>query len=140
MPTATSPLVQMFPAIPAALSNVRKFISAQAEEAALPGHVADDLLIAVTEACNQLLTHERCSTMTVTWTVRDGEVEILLRDFGVTEHLPPAETADADPDAPFEGALGFPYILEFVDEFDVRPGGAGKPGSVVRIVRETAAG
>ncbi len=139
--TATTPLVQLFPADPSALSDVRKFVLARAEEAALPGHVSDDLLIAVTEACSDMLAHEKCATMAVSWWVHDGVAEIILKDLGVTEKVVPIPDTDDendDAEALFDGRLAFPYIFEFIDEFEVLPGGPDDPGTVVRLVRETS--
>jgi anti-sigma regulatory factor (Ser/Thr protein kinase) len=144
--TATTPLVQLFPADPSALSDVRKFVLARAEEAALPGHVSDDLLVAVTEAFSDMLAHEKCATMAVSWWVHDGVAEIILKDLGVTGKVVPIPDTDDEKDegdendeALFEGRLAFPYIFEFVDEFEVLPGRPDDPGTVVRLVRETSA-
>ena len=83
----TSPIVQMFPASASALKDVRRFVQGRAERASLPGHVTDDLLIAVTEACSEILAHEVGSTMLVSWWARDGGVEILVKDLGVTARI-----------------------------------------------------
>jgi len=132
----TSPIVQMFPASASALKDVRRFVQGRAERASLPGHVTDDLLIAVTEACSEILAHEVGSTMLVSWWARDGGVEILVKDLGVTARIVPIPDDEEEADeALFEGRLGFPHILEFVDEWEVLPGSVDDPGTVVRLAK-----
>jgi len=62
---ATLPLVQAFPADCSALGDIRRFIHARAREASLPAEESDDLELAVTEACRDMLAHERSSFMFV---------------------------------------------------------------------------
>jgi anti-sigma regulatory factor (Ser/Thr protein kinase) len=133
------PLVKMFPASASALSDVRRFVLARAEEASLPNDVADDLLIAVTEACSEMLAREVSSAMAVSWWVHEGSVEILVKDLGVTAYMVPAPGPDPDDEEAeqlFEGRLGFPHILAFIDEWEVRPGEPGDTGTVVRLARQ----
>jgi len=126
----------MFPASASALADVRRFVQAQADDTTLPAHVTDDLLIAVTEACAEMLAHEVSSTMLVSWWARDGVVEILVKDLGVTARIVPIPNDEVEADeALFEGRLGFPHILEFVDEWEVLPGSADDPGTVVRLAK-----
>ena len=76
--------------------------------------------------------------MVVSWWVRDGVVEILVKDLGVTAHVVPPLGPDPDDDGDeqlFEGRLGFPHILEFVDEWEVLPGSVDDPGTVVRLAK-----
>src|SRR5439155_16929039 len=79
----TLPLVQPFAADGSALSEVRMFVRARAEEANLPASATGDLVRAVTEACNEMLAHEQGSRLLVSWWVHDDAVEIRLKDEGV---------------------------------------------------------
>ena len=78
MPT-TLPLIQTFTADGSALSEVRMFVRARAEEANLAASATGDLVIAVTEACNEMLAHEQGSRLLVSWWVHDDVVENALR-------------------------------------------------------------
>ena len=133
----TLPLVQTFTADGSALSEVRMFVRARAEEANLPASATGDLVIAVTEACNEMLAHEQGSRLLVSWWVHDDVVEIRLKDEGVVASPRPVQEFD-DEEEFGRGGLGFPYILAFVDEYTVRPGTAERPSTTIRLIKETS--
>ena len=135
--STTLPQVKTFPADASALSDLRGFVRARAEEAALAPSTTSDLLVAVTEACSELLTHERGPTLVVSWWTHDGMVEIRVKDDGVIELPRQAEGIDDEGDFS-NGGLGFPYILAFIDEYDVSPRTEGRPNTVVRLAKETS--
>jgi anti-sigma regulatory factor (Ser/Thr protein kinase) len=132
----TLPLIQAFPAEASALSELRTFVRARAEEAGLPAGLTDDLLIAVTEACNEMLSHERGSTIFVSWWAHDDLVEIRLKEEGADELLRP--TSGPEDEGEFAGGFGFPYILAFVDEYTVRPGTPEDPTTTIRLIKQTS--
>jgi anti-sigma regulatory factor (Ser/Thr protein kinase) len=117
-----------------ALGTMRRWIEARARDTSLRPQVVDDLVLAATEACRDLLAHEESSFLFVSWWAHAGVVEIRVRDEGVLEQLPVAQDDD-DGDA----GLRFPYILAFVDEVDLRPGTPEHPGTMIRLVKETTA-
>ena len=130
--TVTLPLVQAFPAEPSALSGIRSWIQARAREAWFKPDANEDLSLAVTEACWDLLAHERSTFLLLSWWFHNGLVEIRVRDEGVLEQPPTVLKAG-------DGAgslLRFPYVLAFVDEIDVRPGTEENPGTMIRLVKE----
>jgi anti-sigma regulatory factor (Ser/Thr protein kinase) len=130
----TLPVVQAFRADGSALSEIRRWIEARTGEFDLGPTVSDDLAVAVTEACRDLLAHERSTFLYVSWWAHAGVVEIRVRDEGVLEQ-PPVIIDGDDGDA----GLRFPYILAFVDEIDLRPGTRENPGTMIRLVKETSA-
>jgi anti-sigma regulatory factor (Ser/Thr protein kinase) len=135
--TTTLPLIQTFPAQASALFELRTFVRARAQEAGLPAGPTDDLLIAVTEACNQMLSHEQGSTIFVSWWAHDDLVEINLKDEGADELLGP--TSGPKDEGEFAtGGLGFPYLLAFVDEYTVRPGTPEDPTTTIRLIKQTS--
>jgi anti-sigma regulatory factor (Ser/Thr protein kinase) len=136
--TTTLPQVRTFPADGSALAQLREFVRGRAEEAAVPGDATEDLLVAVTEACTEMLSHERGSSLVVSWWAREGAVEIRVKDEGVVRLEP--EALESDDEGEFgAGGLGFPHILAFVDEYVVRPGTPEHPSTTIRLVKETTA-
>ena len=130
----TLPRAQIFPADFSALGDVRAFVQRCAEDEGLDPDVTHDLLVAVTEAGTDMLAHERGSFMSVGWWLHEGTVVIQVKDEGVPAGpMPIVELPDA------EERFGFPYILAFVDEVDVRPGTTDHPGTKVKIVKDLAA-
>jgi anti-sigma regulatory factor (Ser/Thr protein kinase) len=128
------PLVKPFRADPSALAEVRAFIRASAVDAWLSEEAAEDLALATTEACRDLLAHERSSFMFVSWWAHAGRVEIRVRDEGVLGEAPTVQGPGGA-----DAGLRFPYILAFVDEVDLRPGTRERPGTSIRLVKEIKA-
>jgi anti-sigma regulatory factor (Ser/Thr protein kinase) len=127
------PRVQTFPADFAALSDVRHFVTLCAEEMSVPPEDVDDLVVAVSETCRDMLSHEQSTVLVVGCWAWDGYVEILVKDEGATlEPGPIVHLEDG------EESFGFPYILAFVDEVDIRTGTPDEPGTTVRLVKETS--
>jgi anti-sigma regulatory factor (Ser/Thr protein kinase) len=130
---ATLPRVRTFPAGFAALTDVRHFVTVCAEEMPIPPDVVDDLLVAVTETCRDMLSHELSTVLVVSCWAKDGSVEILVKDEGATSEPGPVVHLEEG-----EESFGFPYILAFVDEMEIRTGTVEEPGTTVRLVKETS--
>jgi anti-sigma regulatory factor (Ser/Thr protein kinase) len=140
----TLPQVRVLPAEFSPLADLRRFVRSRAAEAGLPAPAVDDLVVAVTEACTEVLAHERGSELLVSWWAHDDVVEIRLKSDGsgkdtdavidITDAEGLDELGEFD-----EGRLAFPYILAFVDEIDVRPGVPGRSGSTIRLVKKAGA-
>ena len=133
----TLPLVRTFPADGSAISDVRMFVRRMADEANLPPSATGDLLLAVSEACNEMLAHEQGSRLLVSWWVHDDVVEIRLKDEGVIASPRPVQEFDDEGEFG-QGGLGFPYMLAFVDEYTVRPGTPQRPSTTIRLIKETS--
>jgi anti-sigma regulatory factor (Ser/Thr protein kinase) len=129
----TLPLVERFRADPSSLADVRAFVHACARDMSIPERGADDLALAITEACRDLLAHERSSILLVSWWAHDGLVEMWVRDEGADGR--PSGSADDDAEA----GLGFPYILAFIDELEILPGTPDHPGTTIRLVKGISA-
>jgi anti-sigma regulatory factor (Ser/Thr protein kinase) len=133
----TLPLIETFRADGSAVSEVRMFVRARAEQANLPADTTGDLLIGVSEACNEMLAHEQAATLLVSWWAHDDVVEIRLKDEDVIASLHIVQEFE-DEGGFGNGGLGFPHIFAFVDEYTVRPGTSEHPSTTIRLIKETS--
>jgi anti-sigma regulatory factor (Ser/Thr protein kinase) len=117
-----------FPARPSALRDVRGFIRERAHESSFDQEVADDLVLAVSEACANSVRHSGCPTIEVNWyrTMDGAEVEVM--DGGVFR--PP----DPGPFAPPGLGFGIPMMRVLVDEVVIGHGTEAHPGTRVTLV------
>jgi anti-sigma regulatory factor (Ser/Thr protein kinase) len=138
----TLPRVRTYPADAPSIAELREFVRSRAVEAGLNQAATDDLLVAVTEACTELLSHEKASELIVSWWDLEGAIEIRLKEEGLVPS--PAAPASSrltvvEDDAEFgSGGMGFPYIMAYVDEYTVELGTAEDPSTTIRLVKETA--
>jgi anti-sigma regulatory factor (Ser/Thr protein kinase) len=120
------PVDRSFPANPAALRDVRRFIRELAADVPFHNDVADDLVQAVSEAAANCVRHTDCREMQVSWrAVADG-AEVLVRDRGVFRDKPHGTGADG---------FGLPLIEALVDEVAIHEGTTENPGTRVRLVK-----
>jgi anti-sigma regulatory factor (Ser/Thr protein kinase) len=120
------------PAQPISLRTVREFIRHRSEEAGIPSSDATDLLIAVSEVCNNALLHSGSPRISIHWRSDAGRVEVEVRDEGIygREARPPHSGR--------EGGWGWPIIQSLVDDVRLARGTAQRPGTVVRITKFTS--
>lgn len=119
--------------VPAQAANsrrIRGFVEERAREAALPPSEAFDLLLAVSEVCNNAIAHSGSEGITVRWETKPGRIEVEVRDEGVYGRASEAQ--------PGEGGLGWKIIRSLVDEVQLERGTARRPGTVVRMVKFTS--
>jgi anti-sigma regulatory factor (Ser/Thr protein kinase) len=123
-----------FPASTNALRDIRKFILDRGVQAALPSEVVFDLVIAASEACTNSVLYSDSSEIQVRWSMEPNRVEVTVEDGGVfrrgfliTEDGQPAR------------GRGMAVMIALMDEVAFRPGTPGQPGTLVRLVRSTAA-
>lgn len=116
-----------FNAEPGELSNIRAFVRVQAEGFALPLEATQDLILAVSEACANVVRHTPSREVRLTLTRLSDGVAIEVKDTGVFSH----RTSVANR----EGGYGIPVMLRLVDEFSIREGREDEPGTVVRLVK-----
>jgi anti-sigma regulatory factor (Ser/Thr protein kinase) len=119
------PISKTFPALPSALYQVRKFVREQAEGAGLSASSANDVVLAISEACANAVLHAGSAEMTVSWTHAGDCIEVGVRDEGVfVRHVPIPE---------FErtSGHGIPLMMALMDEVSVREGSKRNPGTTV---------
>jgi serine/threonine-protein kinase RsbW len=121
----------VLPAEPGALARVREFLRARSRDAGLADSVADDIVLASSEACTNAVLHSGGPAFQVTWRLEDHAVEVRVRDQGRFTWTPswyPGST----------GGKGIPLMTALVDEVTVRRGTPSRPGTEVRLVKDLA--
>lgn len=116
-----------FPARPAALQLVRRFIRDRAAEVSFHDEVAAELVLAVSEAAANAAIHSEGGTLEVTWRPVEGGAEVQIQDEGVFGPEGPAR----------ERGLGFGLRLmsSLCDEVTIERGTPHRPGTRVRLVK-----
>jgi anti-sigma regulatory factor (Ser/Thr protein kinase) len=122
-------VVRAFPAHPSALFHIRRFVRERADDAGVPDDVANDLVIAVSEACANAVVHASSPDVRVTWHETDQYVEIMIQDRGVFQNRVPM------PELGMGGGHGMPLMMALVDEVTVREGTPARPGTLVKLVK-----
>ena len=124
-----SPLIRSFPAHPSRLSEVRAFVRKQAIQSGFSNDAADDLALAVSEACANSILHSGGATITVTWRSDGERSEVEVRDEGIFRRRVPMPELDG------QGGHGIPLMMALMDEVVVREGTEQAPGTLVRLVK-----
>src|SRR6266542_1372483 len=95
------PRVRCFAAHPSAAAEAREFVREQSREINLEPGIAEELTLAVSEACMNAIRHSDSLIVLVSWKWEDREVEVQVKDDGIfRQELP----ITGDPDR--EGGLG----------------------------------
>lgn len=119
-----------FPAVPEELAAVREFLRERCSEAGVTGAAADDVLLAVSEACSNAILHSGSPRFRVTWQERGARIEIRIRDEGRFDRAVPGSDRT--------GGNGLPLMTALMDEITVRRGTRRSPGTEVRLVKRLA--
>jgi anti-sigma regulatory factor (Ser/Thr protein kinase) len=121
------PVSQTFPALPSALYQVRKFIREQTDEMGLSASSANDVILAVSEACANAVLHSGSAEMDVTW-LRTGEcIEVTVVDSGIFIRRVPM------PELERASGHGIPLMMALMDEVGVREGSDRHLGTTVTL-------
>lgn len=129
------PVVLDVPNDPAALFLVRCVVARLSEQLAFPGEEVERMVLAVDEACTNIIRHAyrdgREGRIVVTFVALPDALEIHLRDFGV-----PADEATFKPRDLTEirpGGLGVHFIRSVMDRVEyLRPSDGG---TLLRLVK-----
>jgi anti-sigma regulatory factor (Ser/Thr protein kinase) len=123
---------RLFPTHPSIFPKIRTFLRQQATEAGLGQETADDLVLAVCEACANTLRHTLSPHIMLTWRARPQSVEVLVEDEGIFR----SRAAVFDADGASTGAgMGIPLMVALTDEFAIKQGTEEFPGTLVRLVK-----
>jgi serine/threonine-protein kinase RsbW len=121
-------VIRRFPAHPSALGEIRRFVRRQSAEAALGEDRAEELALAVSEACTNAIRHTTTHEIRVLWE-REGDcVVIEIEDQGVFQNRMPVPELEP-------GGRGILLMTAFVDEVAIREGTPDHPGTRVRLVK-----
>ncbi|MGH2690394.1 MAG: ATP-binding protein [Actinomycetota bacterium] len=118
-----------FPADAAALRDIRSFIREAAAQDHIPNPLADDIVLAVSEASTNAIVHTDTGEVRVRWHRRDDQVLVWVCDQGVF-----LEAAEA-PELDGLGGRGIPLMQALMDDVRLRPGTQRSPGTVVRMAK-----
>ncbi|MFN2543213.1 MAG: ATP-binding protein [Actinomycetota bacterium] len=121
-----------FPARTEHLHHIRSYVREEAARASLPPDVTRDLVLAVSEACANAALHSESDETRVHLDFSDERVECTVEDSGVFSRRIPA------PELGFRGGRGIPLMMALMDEFSIREGKHGDPGTQVRLVKYPA--
>jgi len=128
-----------FPSRPAELKRVREAVAAALDEAGCPGEAARDCVLAVDEACQNVIRHAYGGDPDgdiILEIRRDGDdVVVLLRDFAET--VDPRRIGPRDLDEVRPGGLGTHLMQETMDTVDYLPA-SGNGGNLLRMVKKVA--
>ena len=118
-----------FPAHPASLGEVRRVVRSRMAEASLDSQAADDLLLAVSEACTNAVLHSHSHHFDLTLNVYADRIEIEVSDEGVFTYRAP------DPDPVAVGGHGIRLMTLLMDQVLIRRGTERRPGTTVVMVK-----
>jgi anti-sigma regulatory factor (Ser/Thr protein kinase) len=124
----TGERTRSFPAERGNLSEVRRFVAAEAGRHSFSGSV-HELELAVTEACANSIIHSGSSEFRVSVVPLGSCLEITVEDDGIYRRALPLPELDG------LGHRGLHLMAAMVDDVAVRRGTARKPGTVVRLVK-----
>jgi len=119
--------VRSFAARPAVLREIRMYVREQAADAGVPTETTDDLVLAVSEACANVVLHSGSSQVHIAFVNDRDCVEIEIRDEGVfNRRIPMPE---------FEGTQGhgIPLMIALMDEVLIQEGTKRRGGTLVRL-------
>jgi anti-sigma regulatory factor (Ser/Thr protein kinase) len=124
-------LTKTFPTTPAVLATVREFVRTRARQETF-AETAEEIALAVTEACANAILHSESHEMTVSIDLRTDAIEIEIRDRGVFRPRVGIPELDG------EAHRGFQLMTAMMDEVAIIEGTSVRPGTVVRLVKHKA--
>lgn len=121
-------MMRRFPARPSALSEIRRFVRHAAVEATLGEERAEELALAVSEACTNSIRHTETTEIRVGSRLQGECLVIEIEDEGVFQDRMPVPELEL-------GGRGILLMTAFVDELAIREGTRARPGTRVRLVK-----
>ena len=118
---------------PAAVPSARAFVDHALRSASVPPDVADTLVLAVAEACNNAILHAAGDTFTVAVSVDESTCTLIVSDLG-SGFRPPRHAYMPAPEA--VGQRGLALMEALVDRVKVSSSPAG---TTVILVHDIAA-
>jgi serine/threonine-protein kinase RsbW len=122
------PTIQTFPATPSALVEIRRFVLRAAMDTTLGREQAEELALAVSEACSNAIRHTETEELRLAVHMEDGCVAVDVEDQGVFRRSASVPGVDS-------GGRGILMMTAFVDEIAIEEGTAASPGTRVRLVK-----
>ena len=119
------PRVRSFAANSTQLRRAREFVRERAVLDRVPDELAEELVLAVTEAFSNAVAHSESMLVFVSWWVGERDVEVQVMDDGLFEEILPVQRDS--------GGIGMALMMMMVDEFAIRRGTEESPGTLVRL-------
>jgi anti-sigma regulatory factor (Ser/Thr protein kinase) len=116
-----------FPADPASLSDIRRFVREQALGASLEWEAAEELTLAVSEAAANAIRHTETPSVTLATRRDDDCVIVEVQDRGIFDSRLPVPELDGP------SGRGILLMTAFVDEVAINEGTRQQPGTTVRL-------
>ena len=116
-----------FPAEPAALSDIRRFVREHALGASLGWEAAEELTLAVSEAAANAIRHTETESVTLAARHDADCVIVEIRDQGIFDSRLPV------PELHGPSGRGILLMTAFADEVAINEGTRQQPGTTVRL-------
>ena len=129
VPALDSDIRLSLPARPENVAVVRQILGALAESLALPRGVTEDMRLAVTEACTNVVRHA--------YNDDDGKIDVVVRPKGEALEVIVADTGRGlGPSPDTEGpGLGLPLIAALADSLHIEQKGSAGSRLIMRFLR-----
>jgi anti-sigma regulatory factor (Ser/Thr protein kinase) len=121
-------MIQTFPAAASALVQIRRFVIQAAMDSSLGRGQAEELALAVSEACSNAIRHTETEQLRLAVHMDDGCVAVDVVDQGVFRQSLPVPEVEP-------GGRGLLMMTAFVDEIAIEEGTPAEPGTRVRLVK-----
>jgi serine/threonine-protein kinase RsbW len=122
-------VIGTYPARPTALQEIRTLIRRRGVDATLGPVRADELALAVSEACANSIRHSSSQEIRLEWRQSGNCVVVEVEDDGVFRDRLPVPELEAT------SGRGILLMTAFVDEIAIREGTTQSPGTTVRLVK-----
>jgi anti-sigma regulatory factor (Ser/Thr protein kinase) len=120
---------KIFPADPASLSEIRRFVRGQAIQATLGAELAEELTLAVSEAASNSIRHTQTTSIRLEARLERNCVVVEVEDEGTFDSRIPI------PEIEGPGGRGILLMTAFADEVAILEGTLQDPGTTVRLVK-----
>lgn len=118
-----------FPATAESLPEVRAFLRERAAGSGLTEATADDLLLAVSEACANAVLHSGSDEFEVVWRDGPSAIEVEVRDRGTFRRRVRVASVEGP------GGFGIPLMTALADRVEISEGTPADPGTRVRLTK-----
>ena len=120
---------RIFPADPVSLRDIRSFVRDQALQAALGTEMAEELILAVSEAASNSIRHTQTSSIRLETRLEGRCLVVEVEDEGTFDSRMPI------PELEGPGGRGILLMTAFADEVAILEGTPQDPGTTVRLVK-----
>jgi serine/threonine-protein kinase RsbW len=121
-------VTRRFPANPTVLSEIRRFVRRTAAEATFGTEGAEELTLAVSEACTNAIRHTATKEIRLDLRLDGSCMVVEVEDEGIFRNRLPVPEFES-------GGRGILLMTAFVDEVAIMEGTSEDPGTRVKLVK-----